>query len=78
MTGIAAPDPRVMVNVLGLTPDAVRVVDARRSRSDLDIVRIELADVHLAGDLRTMTAVLERTSLGLVQIEGARNGGEVG
>jgi hypothetical protein len=77
VSGIATPEPRIMVTVLGLTPDDVRVVDARRSRSEQDIVRVELGDVHIAGDLRTIALVLERASVGLVEIEGARKGGEL-
>jgi uncharacterized hydantoinase/oxoprolinase family protein len=74
MTSIAAPDPRVMVSVLGMTADLVRVVDSRSTRGDRDLVRVEFGDVHLAGDLRTLNLILERAALGLVQIERARNG----
>jgi hypothetical protein len=34
-------------------------------------------DVHLAGHLRLMTLVIEKAALGLVEIEQARNGGEL-
>jgi hypothetical protein len=64
--GIAAPEPRVMVTVLGVGPDDVSVIDARRAHSDVDMVRVELGDVHFAGPLRVMVAV----------VESARNGGE--
>lgn len=77
MTGIAAPEPRVMVTCLGVSPDLVRVVDVRRSRSDVDQVRIEIGDVYLVGDLRSLTLVVERISMGLMEIEGSRNGGEL-
>jgi hypothetical protein len=40
-------------------------------------VRIEFGDVHLAGPLRLMLAVIEKAALALVDIERARNGGEV-
>jgi hypothetical protein len=73
-TGIAAPEPRIMVTVLGLTAEHVRVVDARRSGSDVDVVRVELGDVHFAGDLHTMTAVLARAAEGLVDIDAGRRG----
>jgi hypothetical protein len=72
--GIAAPEPRVMVTVLGLTADDVRVVDARQSRSEVDVVRVELGDVHVAGDLHTMRQVAERIIEGLTQLNDARNG----
>jgi hypothetical protein len=75
--GIAAPAPRIMVTVLGVDPDVVRVFDARRAHSDTDVVRVEFGDCHLAGPLRLMTQVIERAALELVQIEQARNGGEV-
>jgi hypothetical protein len=77
VTGIAAPEPRVMVTCLGVSPDLVRVVDVRRSRSDVDQVRIEIGDVYLVGDLRSLTLVVERISMGLMEIEGSRNGGEL-
>jgi hypothetical protein len=64
-----------MVTVLGVDPDAVRVVDARRSRSETDLVRVEFGDVHLAGQLRMMTLVIEKAALALVGIERARNRG---
>jgi hypothetical protein len=65
-----------MVTCLGVSPDLVRVVDVRRSRSDVDQVRIEIGDVYLVGDLRSLTLVVEKISFGLVEIEGSRNGGE--
>jgi hypothetical protein len=75
MTGIAAPEqPRIMVSVIGISPDLVRVFDARRSRADVDMVRVELGDRHIAGDLRMMNLVVERMALALVEIERARNG----
>jgi hypothetical protein len=72
VSGVAAPEPRVLVTVLGLSPDDVRVVDARRSGSDVDVVRIELGDVHLAGDLRTMQRVVSRVLDGLADVVTAR------
>jgi hypothetical protein len=75
--GIAAPEPRIMVTVLGVGPDDVRVFDARQAHSETDLVRIEFGDVHLAGPLRLMLAVIETAALALVEIESARNGGEV-
>jgi hypothetical protein len=74
VSGIAAPEPRIMVTVIGLDPDAVRVVDARHPRSDVDIVRVELGDVHLAGPLRVMAQVLARAAEGITDIEAARRG----
>jgi hypothetical protein len=71
-TGIAAPAPRVYVTVLGVGPEDVRVVDARRSGNDVDVVRIELGDVHIAGPLHTMTLVLARAAEGVTAIEAAR------
>jgi hypothetical protein len=65
-----------MVTVLGLTVDHVRVVDARRTRSAPDMVRVELAEVHLTGDLHTMALVVARAAEGLVDIEAARRGPE--
>jgi hypothetical protein len=76
VSGIAAPEARIMVTVLGLDPDAVRVVDARHTRSDVDVVRIELGDVHLAGPLHTMALVLARAAEGITAIEAARRGPE--
>jgi hypothetical protein len=63
-----------MVTVLGLTPDHVRVVDARRSRSAPDVVRVELGEIHLTGDLHTMALVLARAAEGITAIEAARRG----
>jgi hypothetical protein len=71
-TGIAAPEPRVMVSVLGLTAEHVRVVDARRSGSDVDVVRIELGDVHIAGPLHALALVLAKAAEGVTEIEAAR------
>jgi len=48
------------------------VVDARRSGSDVDVVRIELGDVHIAGPLHTMALVLARAAEGVTAIEAAR------
>jgi hypothetical protein len=64
-----------MVTCLGVSPDVVRVVDVRRTRTDIDQCRIEIGDVYLVGDLRSLTLVVERISLGLVEIERSRNGG---
>jgi hypothetical protein len=61
-----------MVTVLGLGPDAVRVVDARRSGSAVDVVRVELGDVHLAGPLAVMASVLGRAAEGVAAIDAAR------
>jgi hypothetical protein len=66
-----------MVSVIGISPDLVRVFDARRSRSDVDMVRVELGDLHIAADLRTMNLVVERMALALVEIERARNGDQL-
>jgi hypothetical protein len=74
VSGIVAPEPRVMVTVLGLTVDHVRVVDARRTRSAPDLVRVELGEVHLTGDLHTMALVIARVTEGLTDIEAARRG----
>jgi uncharacterized hydantoinase/oxoprolinase family protein len=71
---IVSPDARIMVSVLGADPDSIRVVDARRSHSDTDLVRVEIGEVHFAGPLRLMVAVIERAALGLMQVEQARNG----
>jgi hypothetical protein len=35
--GIAAPEPRVMVTVLGVGPDDVWVFDARQAHSETDL-----------------------------------------
>jgi hypothetical protein len=72
--GIAAPELRVMVTVLGVTVAHVRVIDARQSRSEVDVVRVELGDVHVAGDLYTMQQVVARVAQGLADIADARNG----
>jgi hypothetical protein len=72
VSGIVAPEPRVMVTVLGLTTDHVRLVDARRTRSAPDTVRVELGEVHLTGDLHTMALVIARVAEGLTEIEAAR------
>jgi hypothetical protein len=72
--GIAAPAPRVMVTIIGLTADDVRVVDARRSRSEVDVVRVELGDVHMAGDLHTVAQVVARIAEQLDAIANARGG----
>jgi hypothetical protein len=72
--GIAAPEPRTMVTVLGLTVDHVHVIDARQSRSEVHVVRVELGDVHVAGDLHTMRQVVARVAEGLEVIADARNG----
>lgn len=74
MSGIAAPEPRILVTVLGLTPDHVRVYDARRSGSDVDVVRVEFGDVHIAADLHTMAVILARAAEGVTDIEAARRG----
>ena len=58
-TSVAA---RVYMTVLSVTPEDVRVVDARRSGSDVDVVRIELGDVHIAGPLRQIALVLARAA----------------
>ena len=71
-TGIAAPAPRVYVTVLGVGPEDVRVVDARRSGSDVDIVRIEVGDVHIAGPLHRVALVLAKAAEGVTAIEAAR------
>jgi hypothetical protein len=73
-SGIAGPEPRIMVTVLGLDPGAVQVVDARRSGVDVDVVRVELADVHLAGPLHVMARVAARAVEGLAAVEAARAG----
>ena len=72
--GIAAPEPRVMVTVLGVTVDHVRVFDARRSASETDLVRVEFGDVHVAGELHTMQQVVERVAQALQQVADGRNG----
>jgi hypothetical protein len=71
-TGIAAPAPRVYVTVLGVGPEDVRVVDGRHLGSDVDVVRVELGDVHIAGPLHTMGLVLARAAEGVTAIEVAR------
>jgi hypothetical protein len=76
VSGIAAPEPRVMVTVIGLTVEHVRVVDARRTRSAPDMVRVELGEVHLTGELHQMALVIARATAGLVDIETARRGPE--
>jgi hypothetical protein len=40
------------------------VVDARSPGSDVDVMRIELGDVHVAGPLHTMAFVLARAAEG--------------
>jgi hypothetical protein len=65
-----------MVTVLGLDPDAVTVVDA--SGVGVDVVRVELGDVHLAGPLHTLTQVLARAADGLAAIDAARRAGTEG
>jgi hypothetical protein len=52
----------------------VRVVDARRSRSEVDVVRVELGDCHVAGDLHTMRQVVARIAEQLDAIANARDG----
>ena len=47
--------------------------DAGRSGSDVDVVRVELGDVHIAGPLRTMALVLARAAEGVTAIEAARH-----
>jgi len=47
-------------------------VVTRRSGSDVDVVRIELGDVHIAGPLHTMALVLARAAEGVTAIEAAR------
>jgi hypothetical protein len=76
VTGIAAPEPRILVTVLGLTPDRVRVVDARRTGAEVDVVRVEFGDVHVAGDLHTIAVVLARAAERVTDIEAARRGAE--
>jgi hypothetical protein len=63
-----------MVTVLGLTTDHVRVVDARRTGSVSDTVRVEFGDVHIVGELHQMSLVIARVAQGLVEIETARRG----
>jgi hypothetical protein len=75
--GIAAPEPRILVTVLGPDPDDVRVVDAGRAHAETDLVRVEIGDVHLAGPLRLMAQMVERAAQGLVEIEAGRDGGEI-
>lgn len=72
--GIAAPEARIMVTVLGLTADDVHVTDTRRTGSTTDLVRVEFGDVHLAGDLRTVQQVVARAADGLAKVERARIG----
>ncbi len=76
MTGIAAPEPQITVTVLGLTVDHVRVVETRRTRSDIDVVRVTLADVTLAGPLHQLQLVVAKAAEGLVEVEAARRGPE--
>jgi hypothetical protein len=71
---IAAPEPRTMTTVLGLTAEHVRVVDVRRSRGDVDVVRVELGDCHIAGDLHTIAQVVARIAEQLDAIANARGG----
>jgi hypothetical protein len=54
----------------------VTVVDARRTRSAPDLVRVEPGEIHLSGDLHTMAAVVGRAAQGLAEIETARRGPE--
>jgi hypothetical protein len=61
--------PVVYVTVLGVGPDDVAVRDAG---TDPDVVRIEIATVHIAGPLRTMLAVLDRITGGVTDVETAR------
>jgi hypothetical protein len=48
------------------------VIDARRSGSEVDVVRVELGDVHVAGPLHAMALVLARAVEGVTAIEAAR------
>jgi hypothetical protein len=75
-TGIAAPEPRVMVTIIGLTVDHVRVVDTHTTRSAPDMVRVELGEVNVTGELHTMALVVARVAEGLAAIEAARSGGD--
>jgi hypothetical protein len=64
-----------MVTVLGVTVEHVRVVDARRAGTTVDIVRVELGDVHVAGPAHTMALVLARAAEGVAAVEAARRRG---
>jgi hypothetical protein len=75
--GIAAPAPQINVTVLGLVADYVRVLDVRHARSARDVVRVELGDVVLIGDLHHLQLVAAEVARGLVQIEDARRDGTI-
>jgi hypothetical protein len=71
VSGIAAPAPVIYVTVLGAGPDDVVVRDAG---TDPDLVRVEVATVHIAGPLSVMRAMLDRAVEGVTDVELARRG----
>ena len=77
MTSIVAPEPRVTVQVVGLGPADVRVVDTRHPNNhDIDVVRVELAGVSVIGNLHGLATVFGEVANGLAQIAAGRRGPE--